>query len=56
MALVGALTPLRAVLLTFAQVLGGITGAAIVHAILPGMSLSEDAMRKGRKLMGAQAR
>ncbi|KAJ9107730.1 hypothetical protein QFC21_001190 [Naganishia friedmannii] len=36
MALVGALTPLRACLLTVAQILGGMTGAAIVHAILPG--------------------
>lgn len=36
MALVGALTPLRACLLTFAQILGGITGAAIVDAITPG--------------------
>jgi aquaporin related protein len=36
MALVGALTPLRAILLTFAQILGGITGAAIIDAITPG--------------------
>ncbi|KAJ9108594.1 hypothetical protein QFC19_002310 [Naganishia cerealis] len=36
MALVGALTPLRACLLTFAQLLGGITGAALVQALTPG--------------------
>ncbi|GAA5916986.1 hypothetical protein JCM6882_005083 [Rhodosporidiobolus microsporus] len=36
MLLVGALTPLRAALLTVAQILGGITGAAIIQALLPG--------------------
>ncbi|KAJ9115885.1 hypothetical protein QFC22_005028 [Naganishia vaughanmartiniae] len=36
MALVGALTPLRACLLTVAQILGGMTGAAILDAITPG--------------------
>ncbi|GHJ90260.1 hypothetical protein NliqN6_6662 [Naganishia liquefaciens] len=36
MALVGALTPLRACLLTVSQILGGMTGAAIVDAISPG--------------------
>ncbi|WWC58698.1 uncharacterized protein I303_101242 [Kwoniella dejecticola CBS 10117] len=36
MVLVGALTPLRGVLLTFSQILGGITGAAIIQAITPG--------------------
>ncbi|KAJ9108067.1 hypothetical protein QFC20_003636 [Naganishia adeliensis] len=36
MVLVGALTPLRGALLTVSQILGGITGAAIVDAITPG--------------------
>jgi aquaporin related protein len=36
MALVGALTPLRAALLTVSQILGGITGAALIQALLPG--------------------
>ncbi|WVW82322.1 hypothetical protein I302_104329 [Kwoniella bestiolae CBS 10118] len=36
MVLVGALTPLRGALLTFSQILGGITGAAIIQAITPG--------------------
>ncbi|CAD6571318.1 MAG: hypothetical protein TREMPRED_000241 [Tremellales sp. Tagirdzhanova-0007] len=36
MVLVGALTPIRGALLTFAQILGGITGAAIIQAITPG--------------------
>ncbi|GAA6001372.1 uncharacterized protein JCM10292_007038 [Rhodotorula paludigena] len=36
MLLVGALTPLRAALLTISQILGGITGAALVQALLPG--------------------
>ncbi|KAG8856616.1 hypothetical protein FRB96_006376 [Tulasnella sp. 330] len=36
MALVGALTPLRAALLSISQILGGITGAAIIQALLPG--------------------
>ncbi|ORX35963.1 aquaporin-like protein [Kockovaella imperatae] len=36
MALVGALTPFRAALLTFAQILGGITGSAIIQALTPG--------------------
>ncbi|KAI9635226.1 aquaporin-like protein, partial [Dioszegia hungarica] len=36
MMLVGALTPVRAALLAFVQVLGGITGAAIIDAITPG--------------------
>jgi len=36
MALVGALTPLRALLLSICQILGGITGAATIHALLPG--------------------
>ncbi|GAA6023104.1 hypothetical protein JCM10207_007721 [Rhodosporidiobolus poonsookiae] len=36
MTLVGALTPLRAALLTVAQILGGITGSAIIQALLPG--------------------
>jgi aquaporin related protein len=36
MALVGALSPTRAVLLSFVQILGGITGAAIIDAITPG--------------------
>ncbi|ORY23218.1 aquaporin-like protein [Naematelia encephala] len=36
MVLVGALTPLRGALLTFAQIVGGITGAAIIQAITPG--------------------
>ena len=36
MMLVGALTPLRAALLTVAQILGGIVGAAIIQAITPG--------------------
>lgn len=36
MALVGALTPLRAALLSVSQILGGITGAAIIQAITPG--------------------
>ncbi|KAI9635217.1 aquaporin-like protein, partial [Dioszegia hungarica] len=36
MVLVGALTPVRGALLTFVQVLGGITGAAIIDAITPG--------------------
>lgn len=33
---VGVLPPLRGALLTLSQVLGGITAAAIIHAILPG--------------------
>ncbi|GAA6005953.1 hypothetical protein JCM11491_004071 [Sporobolomyces phaffii] len=36
MMLVGAITPTRAALLTVSQVLGGITGAAIIQVILPG--------------------
>ncbi|KPV77377.1 uncharacterized protein RHOBADRAFT_10063, partial [Rhodotorula graminis WP1] len=36
MFLVGVLTPLRAVLLTISQILGGITGSAIIQALLPG--------------------
>ncbi|GAA6029770.1 hypothetical protein JCM8097_001041 [Rhodosporidiobolus ruineniae] len=36
MMLIGAITPIRAALLTVSQILGGITGAAIVHALLPG--------------------
>lgn len=36
MMLVGAITPVRAAILTFSQILGGITGAAIIQAILPG--------------------
>jgi aquaporin related protein len=36
MVLVGALTPVRGALLTLVQVLGGITGAAIIDAITPG--------------------
>lgn len=36
LALVGAITWLRAVLLTIAQILGGITAAAIVDALSPG--------------------
>lgn len=36
MMLVGALTPVRAGLLAFVQILGGITGAAIIDAITPG--------------------
>jgi aquaporin related protein len=36
MALVGAVTPTRAALLSFVQVLGGITGAAIIDALTPG--------------------
>jgi len=36
MVLVGALTPLRGALLTISQILGGITGAAIIDALTPG--------------------
>lgn len=36
MVLVGALTPVRGALLTFSQILGGITGSAIIQAITPG--------------------
>jgi len=36
MVLVGALTPLRGALLTVSQILGGITGAAIIQALTPG--------------------
>lgn len=36
MALVGALTPTRAILLSIVQILGGITGAAIIDALTPG--------------------
>lgn len=36
MVLVGALTPLRGLLLTVSQILGGMTGAAIIQAITPG--------------------
>uniref|UniRef100_A0A0K3C7V8 BY PROTMAP: gi/472588445/gb/EMS25917.1/ water channel [Rhodosporidium toruloides NP11] gi/647396237/emb/CDR38261.1/ RHTO0S03e07030g1_1 [Rhodosporidium toruloides] n=1 Tax=Rhodotorula toruloides TaxID=5286 RepID=A0A0K3C7V8_RHOTO len=36
MLLVGALSPLRAALLVVSQILGGITGAAIIQALLPG--------------------
>ncbi|BGP23350.1 water channel [Rhodotorula toruloides] len=35
MLLVGALSPLRAALLVVSQILGGITGAAIIQALLP---------------------
>ncbi|GAA5952798.1 hypothetical protein JCM3765_002967 [Sporobolomyces pararoseus] len=31
-----AITPVRAAILTFSQIIGGITGAAIIQAILPG--------------------
>ncbi|GAA5934648.1 uncharacterized protein JCM15063_003031 [Sporobolomyces koalae] len=36
MMLVGAITPLRAALLTISQILGGIVGSAIIQALLPG--------------------
>lgn len=36
MLLVGALSPLRAALLVVSQILGGITGSAIIQALLPG--------------------
>ncbi|GAA5830648.1 hypothetical protein JCM3766R1_003374 [Sporobolomyces carnicolor] len=36
MMLVGAITPTRAAILTVSQILGGIVGAAIIQAILPG--------------------
>jgi len=36
MLLVGAITPLRAGLLTISQVLGGMTGAALIDALTPG--------------------
>lgn len=36
LALVGVITPVRAVLLTISQFLGGITAAALIQAILPG--------------------
>ncbi|GAA5934644.1 uncharacterized protein JCM15063_003030 [Sporobolomyces koalae] len=36
MMLVGAITPLRAALLTLSQILGGIVGSAIIQALLPG--------------------
>ncbi|GAA5868368.1 hypothetical protein JCM3774_003269 [Rhodotorula dairenensis] len=36
MFLIGALSPLRAAILTFVQILGGITGAAIIDALTPG--------------------
>ncbi|GAA5823247.1 hypothetical protein JCM3770_000096 [Rhodotorula araucariae] len=36
MLLVGALSPLRAALVIVAQILGGITGSAIIYALLPG--------------------
>ncbi|EIW72441.1 hypothetical protein TREMEDRAFT_16454, partial [Tremella mesenterica DSM 1558] len=36
MVLVGSITPVRGVLLSFSQILGGITGAAIIQAITPG--------------------
>jgi len=47
LALVGAITPLRAAILTFAQVLGGITGAAIVLAVLPGSLNIQTALSGG---------
>ncbi|TKA58512.1 hypothetical protein B0A53_00252 [Rhodotorula sp. CCFEE 5036] len=40
MFLVGALSALRASILAFVQILGGITGAAIIDALTPGMSIS----------------
>lgn len=36
LAIVGAITPLRALILTVAQILGGITGSALILTILPG--------------------
>jgi aquaporin related protein len=36
MFLVGALSALRASILAFVQILGGITGAAIIDALTPG--------------------
>ncbi|WVQ85388.1 hypothetical protein IAT38_007553 [Cryptococcus sp. DSM 104549] len=36
MTLAGAITPLRGVLLSIAQILGGMTGAAIIDALVPG--------------------
>jgi aquaporin related protein len=36
MCLVGAVTPVRAVLLSIVQILGGIVGAAIIDALTPG--------------------
>ncbi|BFZ55176.1 Aquaporin-1 [Savitreella phatthalungensis] len=36
LALVGVITPVRAVLLTISEILGGMTAAAIVQALLPG--------------------
>jgi aquaporin related protein len=38
--LIGAVKPVRAMLLVIAQVAGGIAGSAIVYGLLPGMSSS----------------
>lgn len=41
MLLVGALSPLRAAILAFVQLLGGIVGTAILDALTPGTSRPE---------------
>ncbi|BGP30654.1 hypothetical protein JCM10296v2_002411 [Rhodotorula toruloides] len=47
MFLVGAMSPVRAVILAFAQILGGITGAAITEALLPGNSMVRTTLKTG---------
>ncbi|BGP01321.1 hypothetical protein NBRC10513v2_002275 [Rhodotorula toruloides] len=47
MFLVGAMSPVRAVILAFAQILGGITGAAITEALLPGNLMVRTTLKTG---------
>lgn len=47
LALVGAITPGRACLLILAQLLGGMTGAALIDALLPGPLLVRTSLNNG---------
>ncbi|BGO90161.1 hypothetical protein NBRC10512_002554 [Rhodotorula toruloides] len=47
MFLVGAMSPVRAVILAFSQILGGITGAAITEALLPGNLMVRTTLKTG---------
>lgn len=48
MLLVGALSPVRAAILAVVQILGAITGAAIIQALTPGPCLTCRACRAAK--------